>query len=111
MKKQGKCALATDYRELELKEALWLEERERTNNLYSAFSEYIKFLEKKLEYETDFSEKYLIEQQIKKIKKEMQQYYTPSVLALTKYNLEEKEVNKQKKSSFSLLKKRKYMYN
>ena len=66
--------------------------------IYYAFSEYIQFLEDSLLHEEDFISRCLLQAEIKKMKKEQQKYYVPSMLELAFDN--KKENIKIKKTFF-----------
>lgn len=72
--------LATDFSKVNQSMEDWYVQREKKGKIYEAFSEYILCLEDSLEREEDSYRKYLIEQEIKKLKKEQKKYYVPSML-------------------------------
>ena len=80
--------------------------KHKKGNIYIAIKEYIEVLEKELEIEDDSYNKYLIEQEIKKLKKELKKYYVPSILEMAKFEKND-EINKTalEKSNFQLVKK------
>ena len=57
-------------------------------NIYKAFEDYIICLESSLEYEEDSYKRYLIEKEIKKLKKEQKEYYVPSALEMAASGVE-----------------------
>lgn len=87
MKKRECSVLATDLSKLDKNMELWQEKREKKGNIYQAFSEYILCLENCLEYEENSYKRCLIEEEIKKLKKEREKYNVPSVLSMAKYDL------------------------
>lgn len=101
------CVLATDFSIVDQHMKDWEDQREKKGNIYKAFSEYIICLENSLEHEDDFYERYLIEQEIKKLKKEKEKYYVPSILEIALYNerKDEKSTETLQKNSFSLVKR------
>lgn len=72
--------LATDFRNVNQSMEDWQVQREKKGNIYKAFSEYILCLEDSLEREEDSYKRYLLEQEIKALKKEQKKYYVPSML-------------------------------
>lgn len=72
--------LATDFSKVNQSMENWHVQREKKGKIYEAFSDYILCLEDSLEREEDSYRKYLIKQEIKKLKKEQKKYYVPSML-------------------------------
>lgn len=101
--------LATDFKQVDRDIKNWEEERNKRGDIYHAFGEYISFLESLLNSEDykDFYERHLIEDRIKKYKKEREKYYVPSVLEVQRFDriIEDNSRDVEKKSSFSLIKK------
>ena len=79
------CILATDLREIRKQNKIRLEERDKKDNIYVAFDDYIEFLNHLLENETDDFRRYTLEDKIKDLKKERDKYYCPSILAAYSY--------------------------
>lgn len=79
--------LATDFGKVDQSMEDWQTQREKKGNIYRAFSEYILCLEDSLEREENSYQRYLIEQQIKKLKKEQKKYYVPSILEGSRLDL------------------------
>lgn len=99
--------LATDFSKVNQSMEDWLAQREKKVNIYIAFSEYILCLEDSLEREEDSYKRYLMEQEIKKLKKEQKKYYVPSMLEGARLDLLHEKDRKQslEKSSYQLVKK------
>lgn len=76
------CILATDFSIVDKHMQIWQEERERKNQV----SQYILYLERLLECENDSLKKYLIEKEIKKLKKQQENYRVPSILEMNIYS-------------------------
>lgn len=109
MKKRSNdlCILAMSFREVDNEMKIWEEKRNKKGNIYKAFADYILCLEKSLETEEDSYKRYLIEQEIKKLKKEQKKYYVPSILEMAVYNgrKDKQEKDNLEKSSFNLVKR------
>ena len=99
--------LATDFSQTNQSMGDWQVQREKKGNVYKAFSEYILCLEDSLEIEDDSYKRYLIKQEIKKLKKEQKKYYVPSILEGARLDLLHEKDRKQslEKSSYVLVKK------
>lgn len=89
--------LATDFSIVNKQMKDWEKQRDKKGNIYKAFSEYILCLEDLLENEDDSYKRYLIEQEIKELKKEQKKYYVPSMLEIAV-----SDVRKDKKESVTL---------
>lgn len=74
-----------DFSEVRRQNEIWLEERGKKGNIYVAFDEYIEFLNHLLENESDEFKRYTLEDKIKKLKKERDKYYCPSILSAYAY--------------------------
>lgn len=98
--------LDADFKKTDPKNEMWLEKRNKKGNIYIAIKEYLSVLEKELELEDDSYNKHLINQEIKKMKKELDKYYVPTILETAKFERYD-EQNKEalEKSSFLLVKK------
>lgn len=102
------CLLATDFRKADQLNEIWLEKRNKKENIYIAIKEYIAVLEKELEIEEDSYNKFLLQHEIAKLKKEQIKYYEPSILEMASFGLtksDESPKNALEKSSFSIVKK------
>lgn len=99
------CVLATDFSQVDKEMEIWKEKRDAKSTIYIAFRDYIICLENSLEHETDSYKRYLIEKEIKKVKKEQKKYCVPSVLEIDSYDYINSGEKTVEKSSFSLIKK------
>lgn len=97
-KTKNLCVLATDFTIVDIHMEDFEKQREKKENIYYAFSEYIQCLEDSLLHEEDFISRCLLQAEIKKMKKEQQKYYVPSMLELAFDN--KKENIKIKKTFF-----------
>jgi len=79
--------LATDFSEVDRSMKDWKSQREAKANIYKAFADYILCLEDSLKHEEDSYKRYLIEKEIKQLKKEQKKYYVPSVLEMATYGV------------------------
>lgn len=105
-KRKENCSLLeTDFKQVEKDMELWQEKREKKGAIYYAFSEYILCLENSLEHETDSYKRYLIEKEIKELKKEQKKYYVPSILEMASYDLVQEHRNKMNEKRESTLEK------
>lgn len=77
--------LSMDFRKVDEDMDRWEEQRLKKGDIYRAFSEYIICLENSLEHEDDSYIRYLMEKEIKKLKKEQKKYYVPSILGSVKF--------------------------
>lgn len=109
-KTEDLCVLATDFSIVDIHMEDFEKQREKKENIYHAFSEYILCLENSLEHEHNFVDRCLLQEEIKKMKEEQQKYYVPSILEGAIYN-ENKDNNSLEKSSFSLVKQIKANFN
>ena len=106
--KSKECILSFDHRAVDKIMDDWHLEREKKGNIFSSYAEYIEFLEIRLEDEEDDYKKYLIEKEIKKLKKEQKKYYVPSILESANFSLvrsRDDSCNSLEKANFSLVKK------
>jgi len=84
LENRKKSILSYDFsKNKEIREQ-WLKQKEKKHNIYVAISEYIEFLENSIKDKNDSYQIYLIEKEIKKLKKEREKYYVPSILAMAK---------------------------
>lgn len=83
----------------------WHQKREAKGKVYQAIKEYILFLVKSLEYEEDSYQRYLIEKEIKKLRKKQQEYYVPSILEMEIYPTCNEAANEKKNIFSGLIKK------
>ncbi len=102
--------LSRDFSGVEKILELWVEEREKKSQFYQAILEYIEFLEGRLADEENLYQRYLLEKEIKQLRKLREQYYVPSVLEVANYELVcrgNENKGALEGSSFSLVKRRK----
>ncbi|MCI6265776.1 MAG: hypothetical protein MR598_02890 [Erysipelotrichaceae bacterium] len=108
MERKGSI-LSTDFSEVDKMQELWLEKRKKKGQIYRSLAEYALFLESMLDSMDDDYEKWLIERELKKLKKLQKEYYVPSLLEQAAlYNLKkstEEKKNSLEKSSYSLVKR------
>ena len=82
---KGSCSiLSMDFKKVDEDMDRWEEQRLKKGEIYKAFSEYVICLENSLEHEEDSYQRYLLEEEIKKMKKEQKKYYVPSILGAVK---------------------------
>lgn len=112
-KTENLCVLATDFSVVDIHMEDFEKQREKKENIYYAFSEYIQCLENSLLHEEDFISRCLLQAEIKKMKKEQQKYYVPSILEGVIYNenRDKRSAHSLEKSSFSLVKQIKNKFN
>ena len=65
----------------EKKAELYLEQRNKKEQIYIAFEEYIHILKETINYEENIHKKYLITEEIKKIKRTQEKYYVEPLLS------------------------------
>lgn len=107
MERKGSI-LGTDFSKVDKMQELWLEKRKKKGQIYRSLDEYALFLESMLDSIDDDYEKWLIERELKKLKKLQKKYYVPSILELDQYGLTKNEEEKKsslEKSSNSLVKR------
>ena len=107
MERKGSI-LATDFSEVDKVQELWLEKRKKKGQIYRSLDEYALFLESMLDSINDDYEKWLIERELKKLRKLQKKYDVPSILELDLYDSTKNEEEKKsslEKSSHSLVKR------
>ncbi len=100
--------LATSVVKVNQRMGIWKVQREKKKKIYQAYSEYIECLEASLRHITNDSERYDIEQQIKNLKQTQQQFYVPTLLEGSRYDLfknQEELKDTLENSSFELVKR------
>lgn len=104
--KNNLSVLATDFSEVDKDIEQYMLEREKKENVYIAYGEYILCLKNSLKYETDIIKRNKLEKQIKTLEKEKEKYYVPSILGESRLSkVHEPTKKSQEKSSCKLLKK------
>jgi hypothetical protein len=101
--KNHSSILKTDFGEKEIGQEVWLKKREKKGHIYHSVSQCVISLEDMLGYVDDAYQKYLIENEIKKLKKIQKEYYVPSMLKIRDDGVK-KSKNLLEKSSFSPVK-------
>lgn len=88
--------MTTDFSGQKQRNETWLENRTYRKNIYDSIGDYIRYLELLPLDEKNVEQKYLIEKQIKKLKREQEKYYDPCILAM---KLPGKNYNEEKGKS------------
>ena len=87
IKTKDMAIIAMDLKKVDEEMDRWKEQRLKKGNIYRAFSEYIICLENSLKHEENSYKRYLLEEEIKELKKEQKKYYVPSLLEMASYDL------------------------
>lgn len=104
----GKSILEIDFSVEEKQMEVWYKKRETKVKIYQSFSQCILYLQNLLECESDSFERYLIEKEIKKLKKRQQNYRVPSIMEMAIYSpTSESQEGKSQTGIFGFMKKMK----
>ena len=106
--KNERSILENDFSVMSEEQRLWSEKRKKKGIVYLSLSEYAMFLESMLVSIDDDFEKWLIERELKNLKKLQEEFYVPAILEMNLDSLskdEEVSKNSSKKASFSLVKR------
>lgn len=79
------CILAMDDNEVKRQQQFYLEKMDKKSKIYMSLMEYNDLLKDQLEVEQDSYNRYAIQREMKKIRKELKKYYEPGMLAMYKF--------------------------
>lgn len=80
----------------EILKELLIEQRNKKEQIFIAFEEYIQVLKANLKYEQNVHKKYLIEEEIKKNRKVQEKYYVEPLIDISLEENNSKTYNKSK---------------
>ena len=79
------CILATDFSDVKRQQQFYIDKIDKKSKIYMSLMEYSDLLKEQLEVEQDPCNRYTIQREMKKIKKELKKYYEPGMLAMYKF--------------------------